>query len=136
MAKGKTKKPDKEELRKFVITISIALGVLGCLILWRKGGAGLIFISIGAVIFLVGLARPMALAHLYKAWMALALVLGLVMSHIILGVVYYLVVTPIGFFMRIVAKDQLRLGFDPKAHSYWVRREKKEWNRKSYEKMF
>ena len=39
MTKQAVKKPDKKELRKFAITISIALGVLGGLILWRKGQA-------------------------------------------------------------------------------------------------
>ena len=68
--------------------------------------------------------------------MTLSLVLGLIMSHIILALVYYLVLTPIGLFMRILGKDPLTLRFDPKSDSYWVRREKKEWRRENYEKMY
>ena len=136
MLKEKLKKPDKEELRKFAITISVALGVLGVLILWRNGQAGLIFLSIGAVIFLAGLVWPKSLALLYKAWMALALVLGLIMSHIILALVYYVVLTPIGFFMKIVRRDPLELSFDRNAKSYWIKRQKGVHDKASYEKMF
>ena len=68
--------------------------------------------------------------------MTLALVLGFIMSHIILALVYYLVLTPIGFFMRILGKDPLTLKSDPNADSYWIKREKKEWSRENYEKMF
>ena len=136
MTNQAVKKPDKEELRKFAITISVALGVLGGLILWRKGQTGIILLAIGAVIFLVGLVWPKSLTILYKAWMAIALVLGFIMSHIILALVYYIVLTPIGVFMRIRGKDPLSLRFDPKADSYWVKREEKKWSRKNYEKMF
>ena len=132
----KLKKPDHKELRKFAIIISIASGVLGGLILWRKGQAGLVFVAVGAVIFLAGLVWPKSLALLYKAWMALALVLGFVMSHIILALAYYIVLTPVGVFMRILRKDPLTLRFDPKADSYWVRREKTEWGKENYDKMF
>lgn len=133
----KLKKPDHKELRKFAIIISIASGVLGGPILWRKGQeAGLVFVAVGAVICLAGLVWPKSVALLYKAWMALALVLGFVMSHIILALAYYIVLTPVGVFMRILRKDPLTLRFDPKADSYWVRREKTEWSKENYDKMF
>ena len=90
----------------------------------EKGKLGFIFLGIGAVILLAGLVWPKSLALLYKAWMALALVLGFIMSHIILALVYYIVLTPIGLFMRILGKDPLTLRFDPKADSYWIKRAK------------
>jgi hypothetical protein len=136
MTNNPVKKPDKEELRKFAVTIALALGVLGGLILWRRGQIGLIFLAIGSAIFLVGLVWPKSLALLYKAWMALAIVLGFIMSHIILSLVYYTVLTPIGFLMRMLGKNPLALRFDPKTDSYWVKREKKDLTRANYEKMY
>lgn len=127
---------DAKELRKFAVTISIALGVLGGLVLWRKGQAGLIPIAIGAVIFLAGLVWPKSLAILYKAWMALALALGFIMSHIILALVYFVVLTPIGFFMKIVKRNPLELSFDRTAESYWIKRQKGLNDMTSYEKMY
>jgi hypothetical protein len=132
----KIKTPNNQELRSFALTISVALGIVGALVLWRKGPMGFIFIAIGAVILLAGLVWPKSLAPLFKVWMTLALVLGFIMSHIILALVYYLVLSPIGLFMKILGKDPLTLRFDPKADSYWVRRKKKEWRRENYEKMF
>lgn len=136
MTKQAVKKPDKKELRKFAITISIALVVLGGLILWRKEQAGLILLAIGVVIFLAGLVWTKLLALPYRAWMGLALVLGFIMSHVILALVYYIVLVPIGFFMRVLGKNPLALSFDPKADSYWVKREENERGREKYEKMF
>lgn len=130
------KKPDKKELRKFAITISSALCVLGSIILWRRGQAGSIYIAVGAVFFFAGLVWPNSLALLYKAWMALALVLGLIMSHIILALVFFVVLTPIGFIMKIVRKNPLERSLDCNAKSYWIKRQKKINDKTSYEKMF
>jgi hypothetical protein len=132
----KIKTPNSQELRSFALTISVALGIVGALVWWRRGPIGFIFIATGAVILLAGLLWPKSLIVLYKAWMTLALVLGFIMSHIILALVYYLVLSPIGLFMKILGKDPLTTGFDPKADSYWIRREKKEWQRENYEKMY
>jgi hypothetical protein len=132
----KIKVPDNKELRSFALTISVALGIVGALVLWRRGPMGFIFIAIGAVILFAGLVSPKSLTILYKVWMALALVLGLAMSHIILALVFYIVLSPIGFLIRILGKDPLTLRDDPKAESYWVKREKKEWHRDNYEKMY
>jgi predicted acyltransferase len=136
MTKQAVKKPDKKELRKFAITISVALGVFGGLVLWRKGQAGLILLAIGVVIFLAGLVWPKSLALLHKAWMALALALGFIMSHIILALVYYVVLTPIGFIMKIVRRDPLELSFDRNAESYWIKRQTGLNDKTSYEKMY
>jgi hypothetical protein len=136
MIELKIKTPNIQELRSFALTISVALGIVGALVLWRRGPIGFIFIAIGAVILLAGLVWPKSLIILYKAWMTLALVLGFIMSHIILALVYYLVLSPIGLFMKMLGKDPLTLKFNPKASSYWVKREKKEWHRENYEKMY
>lgn len=136
MFKLKIKTPNNQELRNFALTIFVALGIVGALVLWRMGPIGFIFIAIGAVILLAGLLWAKSLIILYKAWMTLALVLGFIMSHIILALVYYLVLSPIGLFMKILGKDPLTTRLDPKADSYWIRREKKEWQRENYEKMY
>ena len=128
--------PDKETLRKFAITISVALGAIGAFFLWRKGQAGLIFIAIGAIILLAGLAWPKSLSLLFKAWMAFSLILGLIMNHIILSLVYYLVLSPIGLLMKALGKNPLTLKLDREANSYWKKRKMKEWKKENYEKMF
>jgi hypothetical protein len=136
MVEIKIKTPNNKELRSFALTISIALGIVGALVLWRRGPIGFIFIAIGAMILLAGLVWPRSIAMLYKAWMALALVLGFFMNHIILALLYYIVLTPIGLLMRILNRDPLTLRFDCNAESYWIKRQKVVQDNSSYENMF
>jgi hypothetical protein len=130
------KRTDRKELRKFGITLFIALGIFGGLVLWRRGEAGLVFWGIGLVLLTVGLGRPEILAPIYKAWMTGALFMGFVMTHFILALMYYLVLSPVGFVMRGLGHDPLRLKFDRDAESYWAQKEQKEFTKERYEKMF
>jgi len=66
---------------------------------------------------------PRLLAPLRKAWMAFGHVLGWINSRIILGVVFFVVVTPIGLVMRLFGKDLLRMR-TPKTSTYWIQRDK------------
>ena len=65
---------------------------------------------------------PRALAPLYRGWMKFGHVLGWINARIILGVVYFVVVTPIGLLLRLFGKDVLRMRMRP-AGSYWVKRD-------------
>lgn len=129
-------KPDSKELRTFAVTIAIAFIALGGLILWRKGETGLISAGIGAAILISGLVWPQSLTLPYKGWMALALVLGFIMTHIILGLVYYLVLTPIGLIMRMLGKNPLRARSGPDAPSYWINRQDRKCSPARCEKMY
>jgi hypothetical protein len=80
-------------------------------------------IGIGAVLALVALVKPMLLTGLNRLWMKLGVLLGKVVSPIALGILFYIVITPIGVVIRLSGKDPLRLKFDPDAESYWIPRE-------------
>lgn len=76
----------------------------------------------GAVAWLAAaLIAPRALAPLHKAWMAFGHVLGWINARIILGVVFFVVVTPIGLVMRLAGKDLLAMK-RRKSQSYWIQR--------------
>ena len=77
---------------------------------------------ISGVFAAVAVSRPMLLAGLNRRWMKLGLVLGKVVSPIALGILFYIVIAPIGFFMRVIGKDPLRLKLDSSAASYWIPR--------------
>jgi hypothetical protein len=70
----------------------------------------------------VAMARPSLLSPLSEASTRLARVLNALLGPVVLAVVFYLCVTPVGFFMRLVGNDPLRLRRDPDAATYWVRR--------------
>ena len=58
-----------------------------------------------------------------RLWMRFGLLLHRVVSPLVLGIMYFLVVTPMGLIMRVFAKDNLRLRRDERAESYWIKRE-------------
>lgn len=63
--------------------------------------------------------------RLYVGWMIAAQPIGWTLSHLVLGVVYYLVLTPIGLLLRLGGRDPMRRRFDPEARSYWIEREQR-----------
>jgi hypothetical protein len=76
-----------------------------------------------AVIFLLfTLVRPRLLAPLNKAWMQLGRLLSRIMAPVVMGLLFYLVFTPAGFFYRLLGKDSLRLKSGKGTRSYWIER--------------
>ena len=129
-------KTDVKELRKFSIILFLCFGIIGLLVLWRKGEAGLIFCGIGLAFLLCGLTLPKLLVYPYKGWMALSAMLGFLMSHLILLLMYYLVITPIGISMRILGKNFLLERIDRDVNTYWIKKEQKLYVSERSEKMF
>ncbi len=73
-----------------------------------------------AIIFLVlGLINSKVLTPLNKLWFKFGLLLGRIISPVIMGLIFFLVVTPIAFIMRIIGKDLLNLKIS-KDKSYWI----------------
>ena len=134
--KGSAMKADVKELRKFSIILFFAFGILGLLIFWRRGDSGLVLCGVGLALLLCGLTSPKLLAYPYKGWMRLSLILGFLMSHLILSLMYYLVFTPIGVVMRLFGKDFPHKQFDKNATTYWIKKEQRVYVKERYEKMF
>lgn len=97
------------EGRKFGLTVGIAFLVLGGLIyFWRhKETAGAVAGGLGALLVLAGLAVPTLLGPLQRAWMGLAHLISRVTTPIFMGVVFFLVITPIGLLRRLSGKRSL-----------------------------
>jgi hypothetical protein len=72
---------------------------------------------------LAALVAPATLAPLNRVWTRFGLLLHRIVSPIVLGIMFFLVVTPTGFVMRLLGKDPLRLRWDRDAGSYWIGRE-------------
>ena len=77
-----------------------------------------------SIIFLVlGLLNSKILNPLNLAWVKFGEILGRIIAPIVMGIVYFLIITPIGLFMRIIGKDLLGIKFSENK-SYWIKREK------------
>lgn len=129
-------KSGKIELRKFGITIGITLAFLAGLFLWRKSNYYSYFFIVSAVFLFLGAVMPILLKPIHKVWMPIAVVIGWVMTRVILIVLFYLVVTPIGLLARLFGKDFLSRKFDKATGSYWIVRKSTGFDKKSYENQF
>ena len=78
---------------------------------------------ISLIFLILGLINSRILNPLNKLWFKFGILLGKIVSPIIMGIIFFLVVTPIGFIMRILGKDLLNLKFNSNK-TYWI--EKKD----------
>ncbi len=91
---------------------------------WYNSGTHWTWWFTAAALFaLIGWLRPRLLAPLNRAWTKLGLVLAAVISPLVLAIVFYACVAPIGWVMRLAGKDLLRLRYEPDADTYWIRRD-------------
>ena len=65
------------------------------------------------------------LTPINSLWAKLGILLGSIISPIVMGFIFFAVVTPIGFIMRIIGKDLLRVKSDVNKKSYWIKRDKR-----------
>ncbi len=99
----------RAELRKFGITLGIAFGALAGISAWRgHTTAPLALGAIGAVLLVGGLLVPAALRPVEHAWMGLAHALSKVTTPIFLGIVYFVVFTPVGLLRRALGRHPLK----------------------------
>jgi predicted membrane metal-binding protein len=78
-----------------------------------------------AVIFLIlGLLNSKLLTPLNKLWFKFGLFLGFIISPIIMGIIFFLVIAPTGLVMKLMGKDLLDKKYDNKKKSYWINRTK------------
>lgn len=75
----------------------------------------------GIVVGLVAIAAPGLLAPLNKAWMKLGELMGRVVSPLVLGVIFFVLITPVALVTRLFGRDELRLK-KTDASSYWIER--------------
>ena len=111
----------RTELRKFGLVLGLPLAVIGGFLLWRGSRlVGPIMFGFAVFLLVAGLLFPRLLGPVERVWMAFAEKLGVVMTHVILGLTFYLVMTPLGVLLRLMGKDLLQISKVAKKTSYWT----------------
>jgi large-conductance mechanosensitive channel len=106
--------------RAFGLVMAAAFALIS-LASWWYAGAWWPWTGGLALLFLVcALGHPPLLKPLNRAWFRLGLVLHAVINPIVMGLIFFLAVTPTGWIMRARGKDLLRLRREPDSESYWI----------------
>jgi len=108
------------EDRKFGWIVGGAFAVLGALLFWRhRTAAGTVVAALGGALLLLAALAPVLLAAPHRRWLAFARALGRVNSAIFLFLTFFLVLTPLGFVLRLFGRDELRRR-GPAPESMWT----------------
>lgn len=108
--------------RTFGFVFAAFFGLVGLLPLVHGSAPRIWAFGAGGVFLLAALLFPSVLAPINSLWMKLGLLLHRVVSPVALGIMFFVVITPMGLLMRAMGKDFLRLRSEPDAASYWIER--------------
>jgi hypothetical protein len=108
--------------RSFGFTFAVVFGLVGAWLLWRSSRYGWPTIGAAGAFALIAVTIPRVLHPLNFLWMRFGMLLNLIVSPIVLGVIFYGMLTPIGLLFRATGRDALRRSFDRSLASYWVDR--------------
>lgn len=109
--------------RSFGIVFAVVFAIV-CLLPLKEGGEPRLWAGIVAVAFLaVAFTVPKLLKPLNRLWFLVGMGLHHVVTPVVMGMVFFLTVTPIGLIMRALGKDPMRLKRDDAAASYWIIRQ-------------
>jgi len=129
-------KESDNDLKKFGLTIGIILLLIAALLFWKQRPSFIYFFPVGLFLVLTGFFTPALLRPLNKGWMSFSILLGWVMTRVILSVLYYIILTPIGIMAKISGKHFLDMKIDKSRESYWEKRTKVEIIPADYERQF
>ncbi|MEO4040316.1 SxtJ family membrane protein [Hoeflea sp. CAU 1731] len=111
-----------KQLRRFAWILASLFAFFGCVLLpWRWQTSTVTASAVIAAVLVVwSLVAPMSLAPVYRGWERLGNVLGWINSRIILGILFFLIVTPTALIMKIIGKDPMHRSRDAAAATYRI----------------
>ena len=129
---------DAPALKRFAgVMASVLLAAAAWFFIFRReAGTTLWLILLQLIIVAAALMRPSLLRPFYLAWMTLAFTLGAVVSRLILTLLYFLIITPIGLGLRLFGKDPLQRRWRQKKTSHWIQRRDKPQDHSRYQHLF
>jgi Saxitoxin biosynthesis operon protein SxtJ len=109
--------------RSFGLTFAVVFTLAGAWLFWKTSPYAFVAWGLGAVFLLAALVFPGILRPLNRVWMQFGLLLNRVISPIVMGVIYFGLLTPIAAIMRLRGRDVMRRRFDRESESYWIKRD-------------
>jgi len=109
--------------RSFGLTFAVVFTILGGWLLWRSNSYAWVALALAAAFAVISFTFARVLHPLNKLWMRFGLLLSMIVSPIVLGVIFFVVLVPVGLFQRMRGRDVLRRSFDRQLPSYWILRD-------------
>ena len=110
--------------KSFGLVFFIVFLLIAVFPLLHEGSVRIWSIIISLIFLLLAIIRPKTLSPLNYLWFKFGNFIGMIISPLVMGIIFFAVVTPIGLLMRIIGKDLLNKNFNNK-NSYWISRVKK-----------
>jgi len=127
----------RAELRRFGLTVGGAFLLLALASWWRAHVLPpRVLAALGLLLVGPGLVAPAALGPVRRVWLRAATLLGVVNSRVLLTVLFYLVIAPVGFVLRHLVRDPLDRSLADGKTSNWVKRERQPVEIGRYEQQF
>lgn len=127
----------KRELMWFGPLMALFAGIIGWILMSQfqlTEVAYGVWIAAAVLIAFYYVAPPLQ-ASIFRGWMYAVMPIGWVISHVLLGAIYYLLVTPIGLLMKVCRYDPMHRTFDRSANSHWIERNT-DRDKRSYFKQY
>ena len=122
MAEGVPARLSAAQGRRFGIVVGLAFLALGGVAWWRgRVHAAMVFTTLGGLLVVAGLLVPTWLGPVEQAWMGLAAPLSKVTTPVFMGVVYFVVLMPVGVVKRLLRQNALV--HEPQGGGYWIKRQ-------------
>ena len=109
--------------RSFGILFFIVFLIIGLWPLKNNNDPNYIFLGLSSIFLILGIINSKLLYPLNKAWVKFGEILGMIIAPIVMGLVYFIILTPISLLVRLFGKDLLKLKKN-KSSTYWIKREK------------
>ncbi|MFT6582692.1 MAG: hypothetical protein ACJAU6_003138 [Alphaproteobacteria bacterium] len=109
--------------KSFGFVFAVVFAIIGLLPLLGSGSVRFWALGVAALFVLIALVRPGLLKPLNLIWFKFGLLLHKIVNPVIMGLLFYVTIMPIGLILRLCGKDVLNLRINKNAATYWIRRE-------------
>lgn len=114
------KPKSKSELRKYGLVMSLIIGLIATLLVYKKSKYAVCGWGISGIFFVLALVFPMILAPVEKFWTELSKFMSRVVTPFVFGIVFFLAFAPVGLLIRLFGKDMLNRKIKKDSKSYWI----------------
>ena len=128
-------KTQKKDLRNFAFMVGIILLFVSGFFYLKNKDLYQLFFYFSMPVILIGIIWPKLIKPFYYFWMLFGILLGWFMTRLILSILFYFIITPIGLFGRAIGKEFLEIKRVSK-DTYWNKRDSRLEKNQNYEKQF